>query len=428
MRREKFEFLKKLRWLYPGIKIKRWIALFGFGIFLLVWASARFRSDTLTILKFLDGLLVVLGVAFVCIGAVKILQSFLSILLPHHSEKDLVDIVYKKRYLERGPKIVAVGGGHGLAVLLRGLKEYTSNLTAIVTVADSGGSSGRLREEFDTLPPGDIRNCLVALADAPTLMADLFQFRFNDDSDLKGHNFGNLFITIMTKLTGDFEKAVKESSKVLAIRGQVVPSTLNKVSLVAEYKDGSMVEGEAIIPEKGLPIKRVYLKPSGASQELIQPASDAIRAIEEAELIVLGPGSLYTSILPNLVIKEISESIVNSRAMKIYACNVMTQHGETDGYSAFDHLYALIQHTHPRIVDFCIVNIAQPPTQLLYKYSQEKSFLTLVDIKRIEEAGYKVIQEDVISAVDYVRHDSKKLAKAIIDAFRREAVRKEPQP
>jgi len=424
----RLDFLKKLRWLLPGIKIKRWIALLLFGIFLLVWRSAEFLADALLVVKILDGLLVILGVAFVLIGTAKIIQSFISLLLPHHREKDLVDIIYKKRYLERGPKIVAVGGGHGLSALLKGIKEYTSNLTAIVTVADSGGSSGRLREEFDTLPPGDIRSCLVALADAPTLMGELFQFRFDKDSDLKGHNFGNLFITVMTQLTGDFEKAVKESSRVLAIRGQVVPSTLNKVALVAEYKDGSTVEGEAVIPEKGLPIKRVYLKPSGTSTEIIQPASDAIRAIEEAELIVLGPGSLYTSILPNLVIKEISDAIVNSRAMKIYACNVMTQHGETDGYSAFDHLYALIQHTHPRIVDFCIVNIAQPPTQLLYKYSQEKSFLTLVDIKRIEEAGYKVIQENVISTVDFVRHDSKKLAKAIIDAFRRETVRKELQP
>ncbi|MFH1201484.1 MAG: gluconeogenesis factor YvcK family protein [Candidatus Omnitrophota bacterium] len=423
-------FLKKLRWLYPGIKIKRWIALLIGGIYLLVVGATRYQSswpyqkNWLLVLKLLHGLIAVLGAAFVLIGAVKILQSILSLLLPHHAEKDLVDIIFKKRFLERGPKIVAVGGGHGLSALLFGIKDYTSNLTAIVTVADSGGSSGRLREEFGMLPPGDIRNCLVALADAPTLMGELFQYRFEKDSDLKGHNFGNLFITAMTQLTGDFEKAVKESSKVLAIRGQVVPSTLNKVALVAEYKDGSTVEGEAVIPEKGLPIKRIYLKLSDASTEIIQPTSDAIKAIQEAELIILGPGSLYTSILPNLVIKEISEAIVNSHAPKIYVSNVMTQHGETDGYSAFDHLYALIQHTHPRIVDYCVVNGTPPPTELLYKYSQEKSFPTLADIKRIEEAGYKVIQENVISTQDYVRHDPKKLAKVIINSFRRVSARR----
>jgi uncharacterized cofD-like protein len=305
--------------------------------------------------------------------------------------------------------VVAVGGGTGLAVLLSGLKEYTSNITAIVTVADDGGSSGRLRQEFHILPPGDIRNCLVALADAPALMRDLFQFRFDKNSEFSGHSFGNLFITVMTRLTGDFEKAIKETSKVLALRGQVMPSTLSNVQLAAEYKDGTTAIGEQQIPKERRPINRVYLEPQEP-----QATPDALRAIEEADIIVLGPGSLYTSIIPNLLIKEITRAIAASGALKAYVCNVMTQPGETDGYSASLHLKALVSHAHPRILDYCILNSGEIPQNTLQRYARENSYLVVNDRQKIEQMGYRVIEDDFAVVEDEViRHDPEKLAKII---------------
>ncbi|MFH1640391.1 MAG: YvcK family protein [Candidatus Omnitrophota bacterium] len=294
-------------------------------------------------------------------------------------------------------------------MILSGLKEYTYNITAIVTVADDGGSSGRLRQQFDILPPGDIRNCLVALADAPTLMRDLFQFRFGKDSEMSGHNFGNLFITVMTQLTGDFEKAIKETSRVLALRGQVIPSTLSNVVLVAEHKDGTTTEGENKIPKAGLPIRKVYLSPFE-----YQATPEALKAIEEAQVIVLGPGSLYTSIIPNLLIKEITDTIVASSAIKIYVCNIMTQPGETDGYDTVDHIKALIKHSHPRIFDYCIVNSGEISKEMLKRYEQEKSYLVNCDTEEIKRMGYRVIEEDTVGISDVIRHDPEKLAKVIL--------------
>ncbi len=419
------KIIKKLKWLYPGIRVKRWILLSVLGVAVVILGAGRFISEDLLLLKVGDGLLILLGIIIIIAGVRSMVQSFLSIFLPYFSE-DLVDIVYKKRYLEKGPRIVAIGGGHGLATLLTGLKEYTTNLKAVVTVADSGGSTGRLREEFDVLAPGDIRNCIVALADAPSLMGELFQFRFDKNSELKGHNFGNLFITAMTQLTGDFKKAVEESSKVLAIRGKVLPSTLNKVNLVAEYEDGTQVVGEAKIPEKEMPIKRVYLTPTATDKSRkIQATSEVIEVIKNAQIIAIGPGSLFTSILPNLVIKEIADAIANSSALKVYVCNVMTQHGETDNYRASDHLKTLIEHTSPKIVDYCVVNSKIPDESLLAKYKQEKAFTTMADSLKIKGMGYKTIEGNILHTTDFVRHDPNKLAKVIINAFRREAIHKE---
>ncbi|MFH1771674.1 MAG: YvcK family protein [Candidatus Omnitrophota bacterium] len=419
------KIFKKLKWLYPGIRIKRWIFLGALGIIAVIFGAARFKGEDFIPLKIIYALVIILGITGIIAGMRSMVQSFLSIFLPYFGE-DLVDIVYKKRYLERGPRIVAIGGGHGLATSLMGLKEYTTNITAIVTVADSGGSTGRLREEFDVLAPGDIRNCIVALADAPSLMGELFQFRFDKDSQLQGHNFGNLFITAMTQLTGDFKKAVEESSKVLAIRGKVIPSTLNRVHLVAEYKDGTKVEGEAEIPGREVPIERVYLTPTASeSQKTIQPTLEAVEVIKNAQIIVIGPGSLYTSILPNLVIKEISEAVAASSALKVYVCNVMTQHGETDNYRASDHLKSLLKHTNAKLVDYCVVNTKVPNEELLSKYRQEKAYTTIPDSLDIKRMGYNVIEGNIIHTTDFVRHDPKKLARIIMNAFRREALRRE---
>ncbi len=403
--------MRIFKWLYPGMNIKRWIALSAVGIiFILIGtieAITQFGEDRNSI----PGLVtLVCGIILTIIGIKRMIKSFIVIFKPLYREKDLVDIVYKKRQLSRGPKIVVIGGGTGLSVLLHGLKAFTSNLTAIVTVADDGGSSGRLRQQFNILPPGDIRNCLVALADAEPLMRDLFQFRFPEGTELAGHNFGNLFITAMTELAGDFEKAIKESSAVLAIRGQVIPSTLKRVTLMADHSDGSKTYGETRISKSTTPINRVHLMPKDCL-----PTADALQAITNAEAIILGPGSLYTSVLPNLIIKNIPEAIEASRAIKIYICNVMTQTGETDNYTAFDHIKAINTHTNRKIMDYCIVNTSAIPDDFLKKYKEENADPVIADAQKIKDSGISVIADDVISTKDYVRHNSEKISKIIIN-------------
>jgi len=397
------------KWLYPGIGVKRWIALSTFGVLLLVFGTAHLGGDEYWLVQFLDAVIITSGIIILILGIKRLMRSFIAAFMPASRGSELVDLLYQRKQLSHAPKIITIGGGTGLSVLLSGLKEFTSNITAIVTVADDGGSSGRLRQEFDILPPGDIRNCLVALADAPVLMRDLFQFRFKSGSELSGHSFGNLFITVMTQLTGDFEKALKEISKVLALRGQVIPSSLHNVVLVAQHKDGTITEGENKIPKALRAINRVSLKP-----EHPQATPDAIKAIKEAQLIILGPGSLYTSIIPNLLIKEITDAIVASQATKVYVCNAMTQPGETDGYSASDHVKALVAHSHPRILDYCVVNTGEIPQEILRRYAKENSYLVVNDRKKIENMGYRVIEDDFgIVESDVIRHDPLKLARII---------------
>jgi uncharacterized cofD-like protein len=399
-----------LKWFYPGIGIKRWVGLSAFGVVLLIIGTANLKNGQFWLIQLLDALVVISGIIILILGIKRMMRSFIAVFAPSSRATELVDLLYQKKHLSRGPRIVAVGGGTGLSVLLSGLKSYSSNISAIVTVADDGGSSGRLRQQFDVLPPGDIRNCLVALADAPALMRDLFQFRFDGNSEFSGHSFGNLFLTVMTRLTGDFEKAIKETSKVLALRGQVIPSTLGDVTLVAHYKDGSVVSGEGQIPKARKKISRVALAPE-------QPTAtpDAIKAIKEAQIIVLGPGSLYTSIIPNLLIDEIAREIAASEAIKVYVCNVMTQPGETDGYSVCDHIKALAAHSSERILDYCVVNNGEVPEQVLKRYAGENSLLVVNDRKNIESLGYRVVEEDFIMVCDgVIRHDAEKLAKIIL--------------
>ena len=399
-----------LKWFYPGIGIKRWVGLSALGVVLLIVGTANLRSEEFWLIQILDALVVISGIIILILGIKRLMRSLIAIFVPASKGAELIDMLYQKKQLSRGPRVVTVGGGTGLSVLLSGLKNYTSNISAVVTVADNGGSSGRLRQQFDVLPPGDIRNCLVALADAPTLMRDLFQFRFDVNSEFSGHSFGNLFLTVMTRLTGDFEKAIKETSKVLALRGQVIPSTLADVTLVAHFSDGSVVIGEEQIPQARKLINRVNLTP----EELLA-TPDAIKAIKEAQIIVLGPGSLYTSIIPNLLIKEITQAIVESEAIKVYVCNVMTQPGETDGYSVSDHIKALLKHSHDQIMDYCVVNNGEVPGEVLKRYSQDNSLLVVNDRKKIEQLGVRVVEEDFSMIQDgVIRHDPEKLAKIIL--------------
>ncbi|MCX5714559.1 MAG: YvcK family protein [Candidatus Omnitrophica bacterium] len=406
-----FKLVGVFKWLYPGIGVKRWIGLSSFGVILIAIGSNHLRTDEYWLIQLLDEIVIISGVIILILGIKRMMRSFITVFLPSSKDVQLVDILFRRKSLGQGPHIVAVGGGTGLSCLLSGLKDFTSNITAIVTVADDGGSSGRLRQQFDILPPGDIRNCLVALADAPALMRELFQFRFDKTSELAGHSFGNLFITAMTRVTGDFETALKETSKVLALRGHVVPSTLNNVVLVAEHKDGTVTEGENSIPKANLPINRVMLKP-------FQPTAtpEAIRAIKDARIIVLGPGSLYTSIIPNLLIKEITDAISASGAIKVYVCNIMTQPGETQGYSASSHIKALIAHSHPKIFDYCILNNGEIPVSSLKRYKEQNSVPVEIDTQNIRKLGYRVLEDD-IECVDpdgVVRHDSAKLARIIL--------------
>lgn len=403
--------LKFIRWFYPGLKIKRWLFLSGGGIFLLVFAGIRFFLDESLILKIFDALLFFISFFVFIVGSNYLVKSFFEAIYPK-KDKEIIDIIYEKRYLARGPHIVAIGGGTGLSTVLEGLKEYTTNISAIVTVADEGGSSGRLRAEFGILPPGDVRNCLVSLAEAPKLMRDLFQYRFPEGDGIKGHSFGNLFITAMTQVTGSFQDAIEESSKVLAIRGKVIPSTLDKIRLKAEYFDGSVKEGEDKIPKEEKPIKRISLIPSD-----VKPNPEALEVIRGADLIILGPGSLFTSILPNLLIKDVTEEICKREIPKIYICNVMTQHGETDGFTASDHIEALLIHTGKGIINCCLVNSGKLQPGLLLKYSQEKSFPVIPDLHRIKGKGILVFEDDVVSKTDYLRHDPYKTAKKIVNIY-----------
>ncbi len=409
MKKNSSKFKGMFKWLSPGIGIKRWVGLAFIGICFIIIGSILLRTEEYLVTNILDIILVILGIVILVLSIARLVRSLVTAFMPSSRNIELVDILYQKTQLGRGPRVVTVGGGTGLSVLLSGLKNYTSNNTAIVTVTDDGGSSGRLRQEFDILPPGDIRNCLVALADAPALMRDLFQFRFDTNSALSGHSFGNLFITVMTRLTGDFEKAIKETSKVLALKGRVIPSTLDNVVLVAEHKDGTVTEGEEKIPKSHRPINRIILKPREPSA-----TPEALKAIEEAQIIVLGPGSLYTSVIPNLLIKDITNAIVASEAIKVYVCNIMTQAGETDSFRVSDHIKTLITHSDPRVFDYCIVNTGEIPNQMLKRYAQENSYLVVNDTQNIENMGYRVIEDDVVITDGLIRHDSVKLAKIIL--------------
>ncbi|MCG0274810.1 MAG: YvcK family protein [Thermosediminibacteraceae bacterium] len=309
-------------------------------------------------------------------------------------------------------KIVAIGGGTGLPNLLRGLKKYTRDITAIVTVADDGGSSGILRDELKILPPGDIRNCLLALANTEPLMEKLFQYRFKTGS-LKGHSFGNLFLAAMTEILGDFELAIKESSKVLAVSGQVLPSTLCDVVLVAEFEDGTVIRGESRIPRVGRKIKRIGIIPEDA-----KPLPEALEAVEKADAIILGPGSLYTSILPNLLIKDLARAVRNSKAKKIFIVNVMTQPGETDGYTAFDHVKTILDHAGDNLIDYVVINVEKIPDHLLQKYLADGAHPVECDDQKIRELGCNVILGELLGYAEVVRHDPIKLAKVIMDIIK----------
>ncbi|ASS90282.1 MULTISPECIES: gluconeogenesis factor YvcK family protein [Aeribacillus] len=303
-------------------------------------------------------------------------------------------------------KIVIIGGGTGLSVLLRGLKLLPFDITAIVTVADDGGSSGRLRDELNIPPPGDIRNVLAALSDVEPLIEELFQHRFKKGNDLTGHSLGNLILAAMTNITGDFMHAIREMSKVLNVRGTVLPAANQSVVLNAEMEDGSVVKGESKIPFSGKKIKKVFLTPKN-----VKPLQETIDVIRQAHMIILGPGSLYTSILPNLLVPKIGEEVCKSSAKKIYICNVMTQPGETLNYTASDHVKALYDHLNCPFIDVILVNNGSIPEYIQKRYAKESAFPVQVDAEALKDMGLRVVQDNMVSFDQHViRHDTNKVA------------------
>lgn len=415
------------RWLRPGLGIRRWFIFvmigitvlgLGFGLILidiyhngsddsalhifLTYASLEFVPRVLRAMIF-GGV----GIGFLIYGIVQLNRSLLSPFI--HSGSDLFDQLTKFHRRERGPRIVGIGGGHGLATLLRGLKTYTGKLTAVVTVADDGGSSGRLRERLGILPPGDIRNCLAALSNDEALLTQLFQYRFSGSPDLDGHSFGNLFITALADFTGSFEDAVVESGRVLSVNGRVLPSTLRDVKLVANvdvpnFTNEVRVKGESKIPEMAGRVRHVWLEPDDA------PAfPPVIKAILNADVIVVGPGSLYTSILPNLLVQDLVAAMHISRAIKIFVCNIVTQSGETDTYTCYDHVHGLEKHIGEGLFDIILCNnnyeaIITPSSHWVRAddkiLSDTRSYCT-----------------DLVDHENPTRHDSQKLAQAIMDIF-----------
>jgi uncharacterized cofD-like protein len=418
------------KWLSPGISVKRWLLISVAGVVLASLGLAIWIKLTpiFWVLEFLRGflgvitnvlpnyisgpLVILFGLLLLLWGQTRTVGSITKVLRPQgQSEEELIDVLLAHRRLYRGPKIVVIGGGTGLSTLLRGLKTYSANITAIVTVADDGGSSGRLRQEFGVLPPGDIRNCLAALADEEKLLTELFQYRFKAGDGLTGHSFGNLFLTAMSDITGDLERAVAASSKVLAVRGQVLPATLSDVRLWAELADGRRIEGESSITEAGGTIVKIGCVPANP------PAlPTAIKAINEADYIIIGPGSLYTSVIPNLLVPQIADAIAASLAPRIYVCNIMTQPGETQGYTVSDHIRAIDAACGRQLFDAVLVHKKSPSAHSLIRYAQQNSHPVFLDREAVLNLGRRIVLANILFEDDIgcVRHNPQKLARVLL--------------
>ena len=415
------------KWLYVGLHVKRWLLLILVGVVLMalgiayllreVYVSYAFPGWVGTVtLQFLPrwvrGLLFISTATVVTvIAAWKLNRSIVGAVIPLDRGEDLVDRIWTQRTQDRGPKIVAIGGGTGLSTLLRGLKRYTGNLTAVVTVADDGGSSGKLRRDLHVIPPGDIRNCIAALAEAEPLVTRLFQYRFGDDAGdgIAGHSFGNLFIVAMSEVTGNMEEAIRETSRVLAVRGRILPSTLAEITLRARLADGSVVRGESAIPLASARVDRVFIEPE-------QPAvnAEAVVALLEADLIVVGPGSLYTSVLPNLLVPALGDAVLASRAHKLYVSNVATQRGETDAFRAADHYAAIRRHLgRDDVVDVVLANSNLPAEPLPSEWQSEP-------VLAPGDADYgaaRLVLADLVDGEHRYRHDSERLAAAVMRQY-----------
>ena len=420
---------KDVGWLIPGLNVKRWLFLIFLGSVLMVLGfliifDIRPIYQTMELIRKAALILPteILAVVVILIGAFVFFSGWkkttLSIMDIDSASRSnsLLERLYRRSKLNKGAKVVAIGGGTGLSMLLRGIKKYTNNITAVVTVGDDGGSSGRLRSDMGILPPGDIRNCIAALADDDDLITELFQYRFKNGEGLEGHSFGNLFLTALCAITGNMVKAVRESSNVLNIRGVVLPTTLDDMKLAAEFEDGTIVKGESNIPEAHKQIKRLFTEPA-----VCKALPEALEAIASADLIILGPGSLYTSVIPNLLVSGIVEAIEASHAKKIYVCNIMTQPGETDGYSVASHVNALLSHAKgKKIIDAVLVNNSLPEN-ISEGYAKNGSIPVRLDMENIVPTGVSVVSQKLIeeNRKGLVRHSSNRVARAVYYWYRK---------
>ncbi|MBE6047728.1 MAG: uridine diphosphate-N-acetylglucosamine-binding protein YvcK [Clostridium sp.] len=415
--------MRIIDWMKPGIKVKRWIVFGIFGILLIAFGFTELVTRRVydAYYKVFYVCLNLTGIFVIYVAVTEAMKSIIVMMNKGYlklslDSRKIESLIYEKRLLVKGPKIVVIGGGTGLSTMLRGLKYYTSNITAIVTVGDDGGGSGDLREDLGILPPGDIRNCILALADTEPLMHDLLQYRFQDGR-LKNQSFGNLFLAAMNGISDNFEDAVQKMSSVLAVTGKVIPVTLDDMQLVARLENGDLVYGESQIPKEALKnksrIKKLMISPEDA-----EPLGEALKAIREADAIVMGPGSLYTSVISNLLVKKISSSVRRSNALKIYISNVMTQPGETDDFTVSDHIKTLRKYGGRDIVECVIANSGEIPKEVQEKYLKENSIPVKVDGNRIKELGIDLVLDNIAKVTnDVVKHDSDKLAEVLIDTI-----------
>ena len=414
--------LPHVDWFYPGIGLKRWLLLGAAGaivfIYSLIVLVGVLLSDDLLRGVGLGWLVdrpyttAVLAIDGIVVGGVAMAVGGRRAWAWRRTNPETASEIRLSSQLARGPRIAAIGGGNGLAALLSGIKAHTSSITAVVTMADDGGSSGRLRRDMGLPPPGDIRNCLVALADDESLMSRLFQYRFADGG-LEGHSFGNLFVAALAEVTGDFERAVYESTRVLKVRGRVLPATLDDVVLHAQLEGGAQVSGESTITAADRLPRRVWLTP-----EQPHALPQAVEAVLHADMVVLGPGSLYTSVVPNLLIPAVRDALDRTRACVVYVCNVMTEPGETDGYTAADHLEALYRHGVTGMVDVVLVNDSPVTGESAAAYERAGAAPVVVDEDRLKTMGVKVTRAALARTGDLVRHDPVGLSDALLGILR----------
>ena len=412
---------KVLKWLRPGLRIKRWIAVIFLGLgffllasycFILFWTGTELKFDYPGKLLLIGS---VAGYSLSCFclitGIYRLMKSMWGLVTDRRGgHKGLVDAAYERAVLSAGPKVVAIGGGTGLSCVLTGLKDYSRDITAVVSMGDDGGSSGKLRQELNINPPGDVRKCLIALADEEPLMSELLDFRF-PEHELGGHNFGNLFLTALARIRGDFGEGVREANRILSVRGRVLPVTLEHVSLVATHEDDTKTTGQAAISKTQKRIRRLEIRP-----DPMPVAADIANAIENADLIVVGPGSLYTSVIPNLLISGMCEALARSKAKKVFVCNIMTYEGETRGYELADFLKALDEHTYPhRIYDYVLVNKGKHGDTGIMAIKERNAHPVHYDQKQYERSPFKLVACDVVNPAYPIRHDTMKLARALMD-------------
>ena len=418
--------MKDLKWIKILFTYRKWLLSGAFGLlFFCIGFGIILIESNIKLTVFLSSfLIIIIGIMLIIVCTKKIFYTTVAVVCNEKNKSpknfnEIKDFLYVRKKLDNGPKVVAIGGGTGISTMLRGLKTITSNVTAIITVADDGGSSGKLREELGILPPGDIRNCILALADTEPVMEKLLQYRFKEGA-FKDHNFGNLLLAAMNDISDSFEDAVQATSDVLKVTGKVLPVTSEKISLCAQMDDGHVVCGEKNIGTHNKTqfgkIRRVYL-----DKRYVKPVNEVLDAIKEADIIVLGPGSLYTSIIPNLLVDNVVKEIKKSKAIKVYVCNVMTQPSETEDYSVYDHIRAIEEHSCKGIIEYCIVNSAFVPDYMLEKYREEGAEIVQIDYDMLKNQDIKIITGDFIEiSNEYVRHNPIKLANKIFEVYKME--------